>query len=412
MERILLQIILKPTVFIVFAVMPFAEGLGTAFGHIWQFLVFIMLVVFHLTLPKARLEFRKYWIWAAVLATFGAVAATFNTSNLSQHLLTAVQILIFMTLGVTALRRIMKYSPRLRLCAYKAFLIGQTTSAIIAILQGVGIGILQSETLTGRSTGLSGHPNVLGLMSAVAVVLSIYGLIKSSHWPASLVVTAGLNILSLLLTGSLSALIAFTAGILVLAFVSRLRLSRLTAYASVLVLTSAAYLIVARSNPSLPNPLDRAQQVTGNTQDIGTWNVRLEVYDMAFSRIMRNPFFGVGMDDTSGLFDHPLDGEVLTHNILIRAWLQGGILLLLSFILIYLSALVAIHKARRYALNGATCSTLAVILTFALTSAAFQQTYFWLLLAAAWSVMEPTSVYRPRRLRSAPLNTQLQLTTS
>ncbi|WP_408669328.1 O-antigen ligase family protein [Kocuria rosea] len=229
-------------------------------------------------------------------------------------------------------------------------------------------------------------------MSGVAICTILYLLIRFSHRRTTLAALLVSNTSSLLLSGSVSAMIATALGITSLFYVLRVSAFRLGAYSILLGIATASYALVMSVNPNVANPFDRVQQVTGNTKYIGTWDVRQEVYLYALRAIAENPLTGAGMDYASGSFEHPFrDESVLVHNLLLRAWLQGGLALFTGLCILYALTLVLINRSRKRRMNAAACAVLTVILTFALTSAAFEQANYWLLIIAAWCMVESPS---------------------
>lgn len=299
-----------------------------------------------------------------------------------------MQIIIFLTLGPTAFRSLFAGYPGLRRTACISFLTGQFLSAMAAILQATGLVVLGAQISNGRAPGLAGHQNILGLMSGLSICLTLYIIMqcRKKRLISTLVLT--INVSSLLLSGSTSAMIATGIGLIVLFYVLRIEARKSILAIAGLSVSLYAFLRFSANQDAIRSPLQRFQQVTGNTEYIGTWDVRVSVYEYALRQIFQNPLFGSGFDDISGQFYHPEDGYVLIHNILIRSWLQGGPALLISIGTIYIMVILAIQKSRRLGINGASCSILSTTLAFALTSAAFQQSYFWLIILTAWAMVE------------------------
>lgn len=342
----------------------------------------------YLFFTRSRMPFRGTWQIALVAAAFGTLTASFNAIDPYQHWLVGAQILFFLAIGPASLHTLVLNYPRMRVVVLGSLLSGQTISALVSAAQSLGLVRVDITAPAGRASGLAGHPNILGLMAGLAICISLYLLMDSKRHKGIFRFVLGINIVALLLSGSVSALIASTLGILVLFYVYRVKIRKSLAYVVGFTLCILFYLKIAGHKPNVGNPLDRMQQVTGRTDRIGTWDVRLDVYVYALQKIAENPIVGLGLDNSSGLLFHRLDGEVLTHNILLRAWLQGGLFMLVAFFVMYLSCIRLIKLSRLNRINGIPCAMLVTVLSFALTSAAFQQTYFWLLIFVAWSLLE------------------------
>ena len=133
-------------------------------------------------------------------------------------------------------------------------------------------------------------------------------------------------------------------------------------------------------------PLERIRQVTGQTSQLSTWDLRQNTWDYAWEQIQRDPFYGAGLDNAAGA---TFDYVTLTHNFLLRGWFQGGLFAGAAFVLITAVCLWAIARALLQGRDAASAGVLAVILGFSMTSAALQQGYFWLLLLGAWAIIDP-----------------------
>lgn len=381
---------------IVFFFLPLSSGIGFTAGRLWQLLTVTLILMAISLLPTARIAHRHYWGVAAVASFFGVALSTLRTLNVTEHLQAGILLIGLVAFAPLACARLLLAYSSMRKELVIAFISGQSLSAVIAIAQTAGMGVFQLSRTNGRSYGLAGHPNLLGLMSGIAICLLTYVILRKSRKKNSKfkLLLLLVNVAGLLLSGSVSALIATTLGVLILVHALKVRISTVLLYTTGLAVVSATYLSLSRSITELPNPFERVQQVTGNTGDIGTWDVRTQVYGYALTEIIKNPLVGVGVDDESGLFQHPLDGAVLVHNVLLRGWLQGGLLVLIALLAIYMAAISAVISCRRFGYNEASCAALTTTLAFALTSAAFHQPYFWVLVAMAWATLKPESASR------------------
>lgn len=263
-----------------------------------------------------------------------------------------------------------------------AFVVGQSVSALIGIITSVTGGSVMGAAMTqGRAEGLAGHPNILGLMASVAALLSVQRAVEGSGVARA---AFAVNVLAVLLSGSISSLGALVVGgaVLVASHPTRGRLLWKVVVPGALALVAALY-ISTRFGFTL-SPLERVRRTSGQTVYVSTLDERAMTWRFALDRIARDPFRGVGLDDSSGQTD---DGATLVHNILLRSWLQGGIVLVLAVGGVLLSGLAAIGRSLRRSQGGSAAAILATVIAFSLTSASFFQLYFWIVYVAAWVVL-------------------------
>ncbi|MDQ1125483.1 O-antigen ligase [Microbacterium sp. SORGH_AS 505] len=386
--------------FVIGAVLPLSWGLPSNLRAAWTVLVFGVLTVLLLA-GRARMRpDGGTWIAAAYLAGVSTLIAGFQADNLGAHIQNGVYLIVLWGLAPPAFRWLASERSDILRSAAIGVIAGQSLSAAVAAAQALGGGtVLGIATEYGRASGLSGHPNILGIMGAV-VLLMVITHMRGAGKPWK-VLAAALNLAGVLATGSLTATLALLVGILVVILVYRVRL-RVVFWSGVgLSLVGAIFVVVASRDGSLRTPWERVLQVTGQTGYISTASTRSETFDAAWRGIVRDPLLGVGLDDESGVTNLILDGEVVTHNIVLRAWFQGGIVLLIAVILIYALSFALIASAVRRRLAAGEAAILATMLMFALTSATLQQPYFWLIVvaAAASAAMKVRGVQRPTHPR-------------
>lgn len=389
-----MKLLFSALVVAAFLPLPISESLSPSLNAFWQAAVLLLLLASLLFLQRSpAYPLSAAWAIAATCATFGVLTASINAIDFRAHWIVSIPLIIYIYTGPRAIKRLVDNHPKSQRLIAIAFLIGQTASAVTAILQSLGIApILGELQLVGRSSGLAGHPNTLGLMSGIAICALIHYIFTAKGLQLTATILLALNCAALLSSGSVSALLATTIGVATTIYAMRLASTRIFVSTIALSFMLAGYTAIASQLPHLPNPFKRMQQVTGQTSDIGSWDIRTDVYGYAASRILENPITGVGMDYESGVFIHPLVGQVLTHNILLRGWLQGGILLFISLGVIYIATLLVLRNSNTKRLHATSCGVLALVLSFALTSAALYQTYYWLIIITAWGTLIRTQI--------------------
>jgi hypothetical protein len=366
----------------VFFLLPFSEALPKWASAAWIGAV-VTLILGCLIFGQGRRP-AWHWVWvvAAYLAAIGVVSSAANADSMRGHLLIGAQVLIFIAAGPFALRRMVSVDG-LTARAVSAFLAGQTISAAAGIAQAAGVTTLGFRAVNGRAYGLASHPNILGLLSGVAVVIFLYLIFKTARRKVPLLLGLALNIGALVFSGSVSSYIACLLGVAVFMRAARLsfRVPLLLGVAGVGAMWALDQLDKAGI---MRNPARRLAQVTGQTRDASTLDIRQGTYAYAWEGIQRDPFFGRGLDPASGAtFDH----VTLTHNVLLRTWFQGGLGMGLAFALIVAAIVVTVVRAVVRRQDATSAGVLAVLISFSMTSAALQQGYFWLLLLGAWVLL-------------------------
>lgn len=346
------------------------------------------LIVVSLALGRiARPLFPALWI----VAGYGAVIAIFTATgkaSVSENFFNGAQLLVLLGCGPFALRWLVLNIPGFTQRMTAAFLIGQTISSAAGIAQIAGTPVLGWSSIQGRAPGLASHPNVLGLLSSIAILICVHSLVHGSRRRLVVAIAAAINLGGLLATGSLSSLIAGALGLLVMALSLRDRIKHLTRLIAGAVI--AAWLVLTYTDfvDSLRTPADRYMQVTGQTGAESTWEIRQRTYAFAWEAIIKEPLFGIGLPAKYGA---TFDGVTVTHNFFLRSWYQAGIALAVPSAMIVLAVLIVAWRSLRVKDNSLAAGVLVTVMGFALTSAFFEQPDYWLPALLAWSVLAPRS---------------------
>lgn len=270
-----------------------------------------------------------------------------------------------------------------------SFLLVQSISAIAGLLQLGGI-FISSREFRGRATGLADHPNVLGLMSAIGILICL-GLIFSQTPPASRLLNVGfltLNGLALMFSGSLSSILALSAGLLVL-LVSAKGLSRIVVPVVTLFMTASAIAGLAGVSPfGIFGPvLHRVAVVTGQSEGVASLDIREETYSFALASIPAKPITGVGMDS---LNEGTYNGVTVVHNYLLRGFYQGGIFLFIALLIISILIAFLVVQSSISGKGTVAAAIASGVLMYALTSAFYDQQQYWFLIFFAVAAIQST----------------------
>ena len=360
-----------------------AEGLWQMPLRRLKYAIFLALIVSALFRLVARPIGLPVWLGAAVLIPFAGFLSGYS-SSVTTSVVLAVQLALVCALAPPVFRYHALYTQSFLPWVLGAFLISQTLSATAGLVQLTAAPVLGQAALDERSTGLAGHPNTLGIMSVIAILmtLTLVGrsapLVKVGLWAA-----LAINAVALIATGSLSAMLAGAVGAAVLAIGRR----RVAAALAVGLAVWGGGALLGLGNSWFATFVEyRISLVTGEAAAAGdaSLEIRLLTYRWAIEHITADPVFGVGMDSiNSGTFN----GVTVVHNYLLHAWYQGGLILFLWFAGVTAVVLVGMVRAirSRRGLGGAAVA--AALIAFAATSSFFLQQQYWLPLLFAVAML-------------------------
>jgi O-antigen ligase len=330
------------------------------------------------------------WVFAGFASLVALLTAT-NAATVDENLFVGAQLVLLVGVGPFAMTANVLADPKFAQRVGIAYLIGQSLSAVAAIAQLLGRSVLGVEPLQGRAYGLSEHPNTLGYMSCLAILIALHFLLVSRRFRLLAVAALAANIMALIAAGSVSAMMALAVGLAVLIISMRDHLGKMTLGAGAVAV--ALWLLGRFSGvfAYLPSITGRYGQVTGQTESLSSWKMRTLTYDFAWHKIMQDPVFGIGLNPGySGTYN----GITVTHNVFLRAWYQGGILLAIAVALIVIAVLIVALRAMVEKKQGAEASVLVAIFAVALTSALFEQRHFWLPVLVACASISAAAIKR------------------
>ncbi|WP_194383724.1 O-antigen ligase family protein [Microbacterium luteum] len=221
-------------------------------------------------------------------------------------------------------------------------------------------------------------------MSAIAILICTYALLKNVAPVPLAAAILTINVLGLITTGSLSSMAAALLGVIILLYAHGFRVVRLILLGLVVALLLGWVLSSPLVPESLRGPVQRFYQVTGQTENISTLDIRIQTYNAAWDSIERDPFLGKGLGETNAA---AIELGTVVHNFVLRGWYQGGILLGAAFAAILVAAIFAVLTAFRTRQHALATGVIAVMLSFGLTSAFFEQIYYWLPVIVAWATL-------------------------
>jgi len=345
---------------------------------IWR-VVLAILVLSFIARRFSAPSFPAAWLSALVLLPAAGFISG-HSSSVQQSLTVAVQLALLCALAPFVLKFYCDNARDFLPWVIGGFLISQTVSAVAGLAQLSGAEVLGAGSIFGRSTGLAGHPNVLGIMSVLAIFASVaaWGHRGRKLRVLSVVVLA-VNAGALVATGSISSMIALVVGLVVFFGVKR----QLTRVIVVGVVGTAAVWAIATAiglgPATLLDPVSNRLEVVlgtstteGGAASLGT---RILTYQWALRYIGIDPIVGVGMDPTNA---GTYNGYTPVHNFILHAWYQGGFLFFAWMVTMAVVVIVLVGRAIVRRTSPLPAALVAVVMAFAATSAFFDEQQYWL----------------------------------
>lgn len=253
------------------------------------------------------------------------------------------------------------------------FVAGGALSALAAAAQlRWGVEIPNSIAVGGRAAGMNVHPNQQGVTLAIASIV-VLALVVHGRGSRRVLLGGVVCLVGLVLSGSVSAMIAAAVGVFVVLARRGVRTKTLAGIALVIAVS-----LLAPGLFGAQSPMERVLSSTGRT-GINTVDTRTESAEAALAEVWRSPFIGDGLDEGS-TFQY--NNEVATHNFVLLAWVQGGILTVVAFVLVAGYALAVLWR-RRSALGEAIMGSLAVGLVYGMSAPMLFERYLFVVIALA-----------------------------
>ncbi len=247
-----------------------------------------------------------------------------------------------------------------------------------------------------RTIGTFGHPNDLGFITSVAMPLVLALMLREWHTRQRVVRAIlfagvfGLMTFALFYSGSVAGWVSVlvSTSVFILLWLWRANnWQRIVVVLVVLALMGVGAFIF--SDPErqedlgflLNFNLNRASNITGPG--------RTELVDEALGVITRNPFIGVGLDQsgTGGLGAEELATSAPIHNTLIAGWLGGGMFFFVGLLGCYAIVLITALRALRWGFREADWLVVGLgacalgWMLFDQTQPHLSQRYPWLIVA-------------------------------
>ena len=346
----------------------------------------------------------------AVLFTIGGLISSILSANRSASLLELCRLEYVLVVWLWLAPQVIKLPTQLERVVY-LWVGSAVLASVAAIIQLVsGDVIPNTHIANGRMTGLTQHVNDLGGVTAIALVPSLVILSLPGGSPVkriSSTLSTAVIVGGLLLSGSVTGFAAAAIGSI--AWIISWRPDKRIIGSLSFVILLGAFLALLQSIRQGISPWTRLLAVLGIGNQIGdTSQTRLQVDLAAFQAIWHHPLIGVGLDQASSL----ASVGNLVHNLILEAWLGGGLLAAAGITVLIGSALWSSWSIARRAtglpqvLASQLFGSSVAFVVFAMGAPVLLSRYAWLPVALTLTLMRIPGLYESGdEARLAPTTT-------
>ncbi|OQQ22701.1 hypothetical protein A4U94_07810 [Prescottella equi] len=333
------------------------------------------------------------WVWVMALISIPLASIIAGTSSsVLQSAYVGIKLGLLVGLTPFIIRYYSLERQSFTRYALTGFLAVQSMSAAVGLAQLAGASVAGLRANAGRANGLAIHPNVLGIMAAIAILVSFVlihqttGRIRLLAWGVII-----LNVAALIGSGSLSSMLSLAAGAVVLLVAMRATTRTVIRTCAAVVMCSALALTLGYNPSAAIDPIEgRVNTVLGLSNDgVASLSIRESTYEFAIDSIRSDPLIGVGMDS---MHEGTFNGVTVVHNYLLRAWYQGGLLLFVTFLIVTIAMLGLACRSMISTRDGLQAAVITAVIVFGLTSAFYDQQQYWLPLLFAVAVTNRPTV--------------------
>jgi O-antigen ligase len=267
--------------------------------------------------------------------------------------------------------------------AMTAYVLGCVTSAFVALLQlDAHVLVSIGTVFNGRATGLAKHPDDTGSFLALGLTFAVGLALHPSHKRRWLYVVSALVIaMGLIVSGSVSGMLCGLAGCFIVMALSGIKIQHFVAIVVILVAGYVGGTSIQGHNGKSLNPIARFEAATGPEAN-GSNSVapREGTWKGAWNGIENSPILGHGLDVLSSLtyLDPNNNTEYPTHNFILMAWFQGGILFLVGDLICIAEAFRRMFlKGKLDAMTKVLFGGAVAVILFALQAPMMFDRYFW-----------------------------------
>ncbi len=291
----------------------------------WLFFTALWAALVGLALGRGTVTFRipalvilgvVLYVVAGLLSTFQALAPLASAANVARF---AYLTLVWFWLATLVLTR-----PRHLRAAMAMWTVSLAIDGVAAILQARGVGLpFVSSPIPGRMTGFAPHPNELAAAAATVIAPACALLVTTTRLREYVVWVGALAsiVAAVVLSGSVSGMAAAMAAVGTWIVISSRGLRPVVI--AFVALALAVAVAQVQGSAGLPTPVDRLLSTTGRSEggQYSTVTTRVQGYKATWAALGNGGLVGHGLDFLS---PNP-DGARSAHNLLLKAWYEGGL---------------------------------------------------------------------------------------
>jgi len=302
----------------------------------WIFLLAVIVLVPEcLARRDMRLPLAGSLLWGIGMLLAGGVLSSWQSVDPTYSLLYVAKFFILMVVWFWTGAMVLRTPDHIRTAMSCWVLSAAVAGAAAAAQVTLGVDIPGAMLAWGRASGTTTHMNELGLVSAMAIMPALILTGYAGRWAtkflfatASMGIVAGL-VFSVSLSGVGAALIALGTAIVLFGRLRSLARPAALVLALLVAFFCVRWLAFQEAN-QLPNVVERISGVVYGSSEEDSVESRIATYRVAWRRIERNPFVGVGFSPS----DSRTAAGLRVHNILLKSWYEGGLLSICGIALI------------------------------------------------------------------------------
>lgn len=304
-----------------FTVKPFRVLFGLTLSD-----VLMLAACFFFIIQFQKINYSKTYfinLASSLLIAIGYATSYYNSEFPENTILDSTKVFFTFTIGPWVLINFNRHNDK-SLQSINALLIGLI---IVSLIGGIELftakQFFHNENLWGRYASLTEHPNELGPFCAVFGVMAI-GLLLNGKYKLLYGISSVTALIGIIASASMSAALGYLVGLALVLVINKKYVTLFVLTSLAFILYIAFYEILTTYKFGFNSIFSRLLDFFNSGSNYITAEQRKLSLELAFSKIQKNPFLGVGTSDI----------YLVPHNALIYAWWSSGILGLIGIVII------------------------------------------------------------------------------
>ena len=354
------------------------EASGLTLSDLFFFLSAGFLI---LSIHRRKLTPLPVWYLGSILVIVGGLVSSYVAVSVIGSIAVVLRMVFVLIVWLWVARHVLS-NEKIMHTAMTAYILGCAVAGMVAVLQlGAHVLVSLGTLVNGRASGLAKAPDDTGALLALALTFAVGLALHPSVRRRWLYVCCIAAIATgLIVSGSVSGMMCGLTGAAIVIVRHGVKLKQVLAVLLLLVVVYAAGTLIQGSNGKSLNPIARFQAATGTGSSSNSVGPREGTWRNSWSGVVHSPIVGHGLDVESSLvyLDPNVNTEYPTHDFILMAWYQGGILFLAGDAVCICAALT---RMRRNGTMDATKNVLfaggVAVILFALQAPMMFDRYFW-----------------------------------